>query len=181
VEGLRPSTQKRFYECTAQDRLQPSICPSEVWLCELVSTASGLVRCGHDIQSSSYGMWNGGRHLYWHTRMSAMSFCNVVELYCSCTKMALTEYLTLVQLDRSSITSPATTLMSQGPLLRDNKNQININLQIQKALAIFDPLKPKWLLRVYSYVPTHTKSLHSAHAVYLCVPYGFHNKQRLFP
>jgi hypothetical protein len=27
----------------------------------------------------------------------------------------------------------------------------------------------------------HSKSLHSAHTVYLCVPYGYHNKQRLFP
>jgi hypothetical protein len=27
----------------------------------------------------------------------------------------------------------------------------------------------------------HTKTLHSAHTVYLCVPYGSHNKQRLFP
>jgi hypothetical protein len=26
----------------------------------------------------------------------------------------------------------------------------------------------------------HTKTLHSAHTVYLCVPYGSHNKQRLF-
>jgi hypothetical protein len=27
----------------------------------------------------------------------------------------------------------------------------------------------------------NVKTLHSAHAVYLCVPYGSHNKQRLFP
>jgi hypothetical protein len=27
----------------------------------------------------------------------------------------------------------------------------------------------------------HTKTLHSGHRVYLCVPYGSHNKQRLFP
>jgi hypothetical protein len=27
----------------------------------------------------------------------------------------------------------------------------------------------------------HTQTLHSAHTVYLCVPYGSHNKQRLFP
>jgi hypothetical protein len=26
-----------------------------------------------------------------------------------------------------------------------------------------------------------TKTLHSAHTVYLCVPYDSHNKQRLFP
>jgi hypothetical protein len=26
-----------------------------------------------------------------------------------------------------------------------------------------------------------TKTPHSAHTVYLCVPYGSHNKQRLFP
>jgi hypothetical protein len=26
----------------------------------------------------------------------------------------------------------------------------------------------------------HIKSLHSAHRAYLCVPYGSHNKQRLF-
>jgi hypothetical protein len=25
------------------------------------------------------------------------------------------------------------------------------------------------------------ETLHSAHTVYLCVPYGSHNKQRLFP
>jgi hypothetical protein len=34
----------------------------------------------------------------------------------------------------------------------------------------------------YMYHPLeHTKILHSAHTVYLCVPYGSHNKQRLFP
>jgi hypothetical protein len=27
----------------------------------------------------------------------------------------------------------------------------------------------------------HTKTLHSAHTAYLCVSYGSHNKQRLFP
>jgi hypothetical protein len=27
----------------------------------------------------------------------------------------------------------------------------------------------------------HTKTLHSAQTVYLCVPYGSHSKQRLFP
>jgi hypothetical protein len=27
----------------------------------------------------------------------------------------------------------------------------------------------------------HPKTLHSSHRVYLCVPYGSHNKQRLFP
>jgi hypothetical protein len=27
----------------------------------------------------------------------------------------------------------------------------------------------------------HLSILHSAHRVYLCVPYGYHNKQRLFP
>jgi hypothetical protein len=27
----------------------------------------------------------------------------------------------------------------------------------------------------------HTKTLHSAHTVYLRVPFGYHNKQRLFP
>jgi hypothetical protein len=27
----------------------------------------------------------------------------------------------------------------------------------------------------------HAKTLHSAHRVYLCVPHGSHNKQRLFP
>jgi hypothetical protein len=26
----------------------------------------------------------------------------------------------------------------------------------------------------------HQETLQSAHAVYLCIPYGFHNKQRLF-
>jgi hypothetical protein len=34
----------------------------------------------------------------------------------------------------------------------------------------------------YMYHPReHSKTLHSAHTVYLCVPYGSHNKQRLFP
>jgi hypothetical protein len=33
---------------------------------------------------------------------------------------------------------------------------------------------------VYIYIVLF-RTLHSAHTVYLCVPYGSHNKQRLFP
>jgi hypothetical protein len=34
---------------------------------------------------------------------------------------------------------------------------------------------------LYSYVFALRYKLHYAHTVYLCVPYGSHNKQRLFP
>jgi hypothetical protein len=45
----------------------------------------------------------------------------------------------------------------------------------------------EWTLTLQSPVVTicttcfNTLKLHSAHTVYLCVPYGSHNKQRLFP
>jgi hypothetical protein len=45
--------------------------------------------------------------------------------------------------------------------------------------GLFTLLKPS---AYYMYnLFEHTKSLHSAHTVYLFVPYGSHNKQRLFP
>jgi hypothetical protein len=42
-----------------------------------------------------------------------------------------------------------------------------------------NPLKPSGYHTYH--LLQHTKTLHSAHTVYLCVPYGSHNKQRLFP
>jgi hypothetical protein len=41
------------------------------------------------------------------------------------------------------------------------------------------PLKPNG--HYIHHVLQHTKTMHSALRVYLCVPYGSHNKQRLFP
>jgi hypothetical protein len=47
------------------------------------------------------------------------------------------------------------------------------------CISKINPLKPSGY---YIYHPLyHTKTLHSADSVYLCVPYGSHNKQRLFP
>jgi NADH:ubiquinone oxidoreductase subunit C len=37
------------------------------------------------------------------------------------------------------------------------------------------------LVTIHTTIDLRTETLHSAHAVYLCVPYGSHNKQRLFP
>jgi hypothetical protein len=44
---------------------------------------------------------------------------------------------------------------------------------------ITNPLKPSG--HYMYHLLWHTKILHSAHRVYLCVSYGSHNKQRLFP
>jgi len=43
----------------------------------------------------------------------------------------------------------------------------------------FNPLQPSGYY-MYHHVK-HSTILHSAHTVYLCVPYGSQNKQRLFP
>jgi endoribonuclease Dicer len=42
-----------------------------------------------------------------------------------------------------------------------------------------NPLKPSGYYMYH--LLYHTKTLHSTHTVYLCVLYGSHNKQRLFP
>jgi hypothetical protein len=50
------------------------------------------------------------------------------------------------------------------------KHLSNMNLECYHYIILFDCSTSK-----------HTKTLHSAHTVYLCVAYGSHNKQRLFP
>jgi hypothetical protein len=45
---------------------------------------------------------------------------------------------------------------------------------------LFIPLKHSGIY-MYHLLYVTLKTLHSAHRVYLCVPYGSHNKQRLFP
>jgi hypothetical protein len=37
------------------------------------------------------------------------------------------------------------------------------------------------ILNLGTHVLQHIETFNSAHTVYLCVPYGSHNKQRLFP
>jgi hypothetical protein len=46
-------------------------------------------------------------------------------------------------------------------------------------VVIFNLLKPSG--STCTTCLKHNKTLHSAHTLYLCVPYGSHNKQRLFP
>jgi hypothetical protein len=55
----------------------------------------------------------------------------------------------------------------------------SIFLPIRSIATAINPLEPSGY---YTYhLLQHTKTLHSAHTVYLCVPYNSHNKQRLFP
>jgi hypothetical protein len=53
-----------------------------------------------------------------------------------------------------------------------------IVLELQQLLYI-NPLKPNGCYMYH--LLQHTKTLHSDHRVYLCIPYGSHNKQRRFP
>jgi hypothetical protein len=56
---------------------------------------------------------------------------------------------------------------------------VNLNLKLVVDVPLFNPLKPSGY---YMYHMTqHTKSLHSAHRVCCCVPYGSHSKQRVLP
>jgi hypothetical protein len=53
----------------------------------------------------------------------------------------------------------------------------NVWLGVRRPIPGPKTLKSEWL----PYVPLASKFSHSAHAAQLRVPYGSHNKQRLFP
>jgi hypothetical protein len=52
------------------------------------------------------------------------------------------------------------------------------SIRISPNGRMINPLKPVVTICTTCF---KTKTLHYAHKVYLCVPYGSHNKQRLFP
>jgi hypothetical protein len=55
----------------------------------------------------------------------------------------------------------------------------NINTLCLQVVHLINPVRPS---DNYMYhLLKHTKTLRPAHTVYLCVPYGSHNKQPLFP
>jgi hypothetical protein len=58
-------------------------------------------------------------------------------------------------------------------------------INVTKELSAFSfraevqPLRTQWFYMYH--ILQDIKPLYSVHRVYLCVPYGSHNKQRLFP
>jgi hypothetical protein len=53
------------------------------------------------------------------------------------------------------------------------------NEQATSRYVFLNALKPSG--HYIYHLLSHTKTLHSAHTVYQCVPYACHKKQRLFP
>jgi hypothetical protein len=77
----------------------------------------------------------------------------------------------------STNSSPWPSVSSSKP--QRNLSKFETDRREQKFSNLFNTLKPS---DYYIYHPLyHTKTLHSAHAMYLCVSCGSHNKLRLFP